>query len=202
MALTKKQKEILDYIADFTKNKGYAPTQKEIKDQFNLKSFGSVSRYVKYLIQDGHLRGDWNARRGLAVTTVQSINESTIDIPLLGQVAAGNPIEAIEQSDEMITVSQDLINSRDRHFALRVKGDSMIEEGIKERDLLICKVSQHATNGQIVVAIVNGEATVKYFHKSSREIELRAANSAYRPIVITQGEFHLAGIVVGLIRKF
>jgi len=200
--ITKNQKEILDYIHQYLEKNGYAPTQKEIKNHFNLKSYGSVQRYIKYLSNAGHLATDWNARRGLRpVDTDEHLSHG--EIPLLGKVAAGNPIEAIENAHESIAVPQNLLRPPHKYFALRVQGDSMIEDGILENDVVIVRHQKDAKNGQTVVAIIEGEATLKHYYKKSNSIELRPANALYSPIVVkatSSQEFNLAGVMVGLIR--
>lgn len=207
MGITKKQKDVYDFITQYFEQNGYAPTQKEIKDQFELKSFGSVQRYIKYLTEAGYLASDWNARRGLKPTVVKPQASSPamgLEIPLLGRVAAGNPIEAIENADETILIPPGLIGNRGRHFALRVQGDSMIEAGILPEDLIVCRYQEHANDGQIVVALLEGEATVKTFRPKKNWIELHPANHKLKTIKVTQemGDFRLAGVLVALVRSY
>ncbi len=207
MALTKKQKEVLDYIHEYYQRNGLAPTQREIKDYFNLKSFGSVQRYIKYLADAGYIENDWNARRGLKVVE-EHLPETThthngLEIPLLGNVAAGNPIEAIENPTETIPIPPGLVSTKGKLFALSVKGDSMIEDGIFEDDIIICRQQNTANRGQTIVAIVEGEATVKHFFKEKNHIELHPANSTMTPIIVSKDEeFNIAGVLVGLIRTY
>jgi repressor LexA len=206
MAITKKQKDVYDYITNYFDEFGYAPTQKEIKEQFELKSFGSVQRYIKYLTEAGYLASDWNARRGLKPTVVKPIHSVSagIEVPLLGRVAAGNPIEAIENADETILIPPGLIGNRGRHFALRVQGDSMIEAGILPDDLIVCRYQEEANDGQIVVALLDGEATVKTFRPKKNWIELHPANHRLKLIKVTQEmeDFRLAGVLVALVRSY
>ncbi|MBT7608651.1 MAG: transcriptional repressor LexA [Bacteriovoracaceae bacterium] len=218
MSITKKQKEILDYVISYTQEYGYSPTQKEIKEHFGFKSFGSVQRYIKYLTNDGYLQTDWNARRGLKVVQngdnkvpshlenqkQTSIDESSVIIPLLGNVAAGIPIEAIENPDDTVSIPRNMITGRHRYYALKIKGESMIEDGIFENDLIICRHQEEAKNGETVVAVIDGEATVKKFHQKKNMIELHPANSTMSPILINRssGQFNIAGVVVGLFRYF
>ena len=201
MGITKKQKEVFDYIDRYSQDFGYAPTQKEIKDHFGFKSFGSVQRYIKYLVNAGYLEGDWNARRGLKTVSHQE-DYNIADIPLLGKIAAGNPIEAIENPDETISVPINFIRSGHKHFALRIEGDSMIEDGILNEDIVVCKYSQTAEQGETIAAVVDGEATLKHFYKHSDHIELRPANSSMSPIKIVSENFKIAGILVGLVRSY
>ncbi len=206
MGITKKQHEVFIYIKEYTEKKGYAPTQKEIKEHFNLKSFGSVQRYLKYLKDAGYLTQDWNSKRGL--TLVEEEGPSPTDsystsIPLLGDIAAGIPIEAIEQCDQHVTISQDMIRPGFKHYALTVKGDSMIEDGILDGDMAIIRYTTTATKGETIVAIVDGEATLKKYHKIKETIELHPANSTMKPIIVSRDQdFKVAGKLVGLIRSY
>ena len=205
MAITKKQKEIYDYIVAYNKEYGHSPTQKEIKEHFGLKSFGSVQKYLQYLNKEGLLESQWNQRRSLEIKSANSEVDSDSDqIPLLGLVAAGNPIEAIENPTNLISVPKYLLKGGFRYFALTVKGDSMIEAGILENDVLVCRSTKEARNGQIVVAVVNGEATVKTFSQQKKSIELLPANKNYSPIVIDESieDFKVVGNLVGLLRSY
>ncbi len=197
MALTKKQKEVLDYITEYVRENGYSPTQKEIQDFFGFKSLGSVQDYIKYLTNGGHLVNDSHSVRGLMPATVQ---QNTEDIPLLGSIAAGVPIEAIENTDT-ISVPTTMLG-RGRHYALKVKGQSMIEEGILDGDVAIIRHITQADNGQIVVAVVDNETTLKKYYKKAKQIELHPANSSMKPIIIKDRECEIRGLLVGLIRTY
>ncbi len=197
MALTKKQKEVLDYITEYVRENGYSPTQKEIQDYFGFKSLGSVQDYIKYLTNGGHLVNDSHSVRGLMPATVQ---QNTEDIPLLGSIAAGIPIEAIENTDT-ISVPTSMLG-RGRHYALRVKGQSMIEEGILDGDVAIIRHATQADNGQIVVAVIDNETTLKKFFKKAKQIELHPANSTMKPIIVKDRECEIRGLLVGLIRTY
>ena len=205
MAITKKQKEIYDYIVSYNKEYGHSPTQKEIKEYFGLKSFGSVQKYLQYLNKEGLLESQWNQRRSLEIKSeIPAVESDSDQIPLLGLVAAGNPIEAIENPTNLISVPKYLLKGGFRYFALTVKGDSMIDAGILENDVLVCRSTKEARNGQIVVAVVNGEATVKTFSQQKKSIELLPANKNYSPIVIdeTIEDFKVVGNLVGLLRSY
>ena len=204
MAITKKQKEFYDYIVAYNQEHGHSPTQKEIKDHFGLKSFGSVQKYLQYLNKEGLLETQWNQRRSLEIKSEAPVDSDSDQIPLLGLVAAGNPIEAIENPTNTISVPRNLLKGGFRYFALTVKGDSMIEAGILENDVLVCRSTKEARNGQIVVAVVNGEATVKTFSQQKKTIELLPANKNYSPIVVddTVEDFKIVGNLVGLLRSY
>lgn len=202
MALTKKQKNVLDYIESYFDENGVAPTQKEIKDHFELKSYGSVQRYLKYLMEEGLLESNWNERRGLKLKKQPPQFEESREVPLLGDVAAGVPIEAIE-NPHTIQVPLHMIRKENRYFALRVRGDSMIEDGILEDDILVVEERSNAHQGQTIVAIIDGEATVKNYFKKPNCIELHPANSTMAPFVIGPAQsFKIAGVLAGLLRSY
>ncbi len=197
MALTRKQKEVLDYITEYVRGNGYSPTQKEIQENFGFKSLGSVQDYIKYLTNGGYLQNDSHSVRGLMPAAVQQNSE---EIPLLGSIAAGIPIEAIENTD-MISVPVQMLG-RGKHYALKVKGESMIEEGILSGDIAIIKHVTQAENGQIVVAVVENETTLKRYFKKAKQIELHPANKTMKPIIIKDKECEIRGLLVGLIRSY
>ncbi len=200
MSLTKKQKQVYDYICDYLQSEGFSPTQTEIQENFGFKSLGSVQDYIRYLKSAGYLQSDANSVRGLTPVSTSQIDSSVIDIPLHGNVAAGNPIEAIEGT-EMISIPSSMV-STGNHFALSVSGHSMIDDGIFDGDLIIVKEKNTATNGETVIATVNNEATVKRYYKRSNCIELHPANSSMKPIIINDGDFQIKGILVGLYRSY
>lgn len=203
MSLTKKQKMVLDYIIEYIRDNGYSPTQMEIKEHFGFKSLGSVQDYIRYLKSSGHLENDPNSVRGLTPTSAlheSSVAEPSVEIPLHGKVAAGNPIEALE-GNELISIPARMI-SKGVHYALTVSGQSMIEDGILDGDTIIVKQKNTANNGDTVVAVLNNEATVKRYYKKANQIELHPANSTMKPIIVKDGEFEIKGVLVGLIRAY
>lgn len=198
MALTKKQKDVLDYITEFKREKGFAPTQKEIQAHFGFKSLGSVQDYIKYLKDGGYLNSESNSVRGL--TPAHMSSQGTEEIPLLGSIAAGVPIEAIENTDT-IAVPMSMLK-KGTHYALKVKGESMIEEGILSGDIAIIRHQEQADNGQIVVAVVENETTLKRLYKKAKQVELHPANSSMKPIIIKDRECEIRGVLVGLLRVY
>lgn len=198
MSLTKKQKAVFDYIVEYIEEHGFSPTQVEIQDYFSFKSLGSVQDYIKYLKNAGYLTNDPNSVRGL-VPMNQNVGES-IEIPLHGSIAAGNPIEAME-GNELIEIPKTMIG-RGKHYALSVNGQSMIEDGILDGDTIIVKDQQTANNGDTVVAVIDNEATLKRFYKKPNSIELHPANSSMQPIIVDNGDFQIRGILVGLLRAY
>lgn len=198
MSLTPKQQRLLCFIETFTREKGYAPSQWEIARRFRLKSLGSIQNYLKTLEAKGYLARKKNLSRAL---TLASKPDAVVTIPFAGRVAAGLPVEVIEEK-ETIDVPPSLLTGG-VNFALRVKGDSMIDEGIRDGDVAVVRQQETAENGQIVIALVDGEATVKTFRKSGGKVELVPANPAMTAIVVDGNKpFRILGIVVGLIRKY
>ena len=204
MALTLKQKQVYDFIAQYWQKHSLAPTQREIKEHFHLKSFGSVQRYINYLKAEGLLSNDWNVRRGLKPLPRLAAQEG--EIPLLGIIAAGRPIEPLE-NPQNVRIPADLtlhaLEHGEQLFALRVRGESMIEDGILPDDLIICKAAQTAHKGDKIVAIVDGEATLKRFIPHKNVIELKPANHTMASIEVSPKQrFEIRGIMIGLWRQF
>ncbi|NOY86991.1 MAG: transcriptional repressor LexA [Deltaproteobacteria bacterium] len=194
--LTPKQKLVLDFIRSHIKDEGYAPSQKEIAETFGFRSLGTVQSYLVRLEKEGFLTRKWNARRGLRVPNTVGRG---YELPLAGTVAAGKPIEAIETPDTL-EVPHSMAGTGE-NFVLRVKGDSMIEDGILDGDFVIVRKQGTADNGQTVVALMEGEATVKRFFRKADKIELRPANPKMEPIVVEKNEdFRIEGVVIGIIR--
>jgi repressor LexA len=201
MSLTKKQKQVLDFIKDYIDENEVSPTQVEIQEHFGFKSLGSVQDYIRYLKNAGYLENDANSVRGLKPVDPESnLSENSIAIPLHGSVAAGNPIEAIE-GNETIDIPAYMVR-RGHHYALTVSGESMIEDGILDGDVIVVKEQNTAQNGDTVVAVIDNEATVKRYYKKSKQIELHPANSTMKPIIVEGGDFHIKGILVGLVRSY
>ena len=199
--VTPRQRQIYDYLCRFIDAHGFAPTMAEIGKQFKLSSPASVHHILSGLETEGLIRRIPNVSRGIEVVREETA-EHEFEIPLLGVVAAGQPIEAI-LSHETICVPRDFMG-RERLFALRVRGDSMIGEQIREGDCIIVESRQTANNGEMVVALVDGtDATVKTFFKERDQIRLEPANPRYKPIIISPPErVTIQGVVKGLIRKY
>lgn len=194
--MTPKQKMILDFIQSYADREGYPPSQQEIADSFGFRSLGTVQNYLVRLEREGLLTKDWNARRSMRVIRPQ---RNALELPLVGTVAAGKPIEAIETPDS-IEVPASMVGPGE-NFVLRVKGDSMIGDGILDGDFVVVRKQATADSGQTVVALIRGEATVKRLLRKGMIIELHPANPAMRPIVLEDEEsFRIEGVVVGVIR--
>ncbi len=196
--LTPKQKQVLDFIRQYWDRHGVAPTQQEIAHRFGFRSLGTVQNYLKRLEAEGVLERRWNGKRSLRVVETQP-GRSAAELPLLGTVAAGRPIEAVEVPDTF-EVPAPMAAGGER-FVLRVRGDSMVEDGILDGDYLVVERRPTARPGETVVALVDGEATVKRFHPVPGGVELRPANAAMEPIrVEPDQELRIVGRVVGVIR--
>jgi len=195
MNLTKRQKEILDYIKSYRAEQGISPTQREIRERFRLSSFGTVQKHLKRLEEKGALSREWNKSRGIAPT-----GEPGIRVSLLGFVAAGCPIEPFPD-EESIEVPSSLLG-KGEHFVLRVRGDSMIEDGIRDGDYVIVAKRSAAGNGQTVVALVRGEATLKRYYLEAGRVRLQPANAAMKPLSVDARDVTVQGVVTGLIRDY
>lgn len=194
--LTPKQKALYDYIVSFSQQKGYPPSQQEMAQAFGWSSLGTVQNYLVRLVREGVLTKDWNAKRGLKVLQPQS---RAVELPLVGIVAAGKPIEAISAADS-IEVPASMVGSGE-NFVLLVQGDSMIGDGILDGDYVVVRKQPQADSGQTVVALIHGEATVKRLIRREKRIELHPANPTMQPFIIEdEEEFSIEGVVVGVIR--
>jgi len=196
MNLTKRQKEILDFIRSYRVEHGISPTQREIRETFKLSSFGTVQKHLKRLEEKGALAREWNRSRGI------SPKEEPVSrgVPLLGQVAAGRPIEPFPQ-EESIEVPSTLLG-KGEHFVLRVRGESMVEDGILDGDFVVVSRREKAESGQTVVALVRGEATLKRYYAEGHRVRLQPANAAMKPLTFDARDVTIQGIVTGLIRDY
>jgi len=200
MALTRRQREIYDFVRSFVDENGYSPSLEEIGARFGLSSVATVHKHVQHLVEKGYLRKAWNRSR--SVEPVESDGARGIELPLLGQVAAGAPIEAIEV-EERVTVPSEMVSRRAQTFVLRVRGDSMIEEHIEDGDLVVIESRAEARNGETVVALIRGEeATLKKFFRRGPKVVLEPANQALRPIEVPAADVQIRGVVRGLLRSY
>jgi repressor LexA len=200
MPLTKRQREILDYVESFLENYGYSPSFEEIARFFGYSSLATVHEHLSNLEKKGFLRKNYNKSRSLEL--VPSEGTLAVDLPLLGSVAAGLPIEAIEEQ-ETISVPHDMLRSGN-NYVLRVRGDSMVDEQIRDGDFIVVNSRQTAENGEMVVALIDGDsATVKKFYREpAGRVRLQPANTAMEPLFFDEGQVMIQGIVVAVIRKY
>jgi repressor LexA len=218
--LTPRQRAAYDFIESFGTRRGYAPSYDEIRRHLGLASLNSVAKLIAQLRRRGHLvpappnakrwlepvRGRAGSRQGLArragpgPATASPSTASPSMIPLLGTIAAGRPIEPVESPEE-IEIPASMLGTGER-YALRVQGDSMIEDGIQDGDVVVVRRAERADAGETVVAIVDGEATLKRFHPARGQVELRPANAALEPIRVRADRVEIRGVLVGLFRRY
>lgn len=204
-ALTRRQREVLDFVAQFVGAKGYSPSLEEIAAAFDLSSVATVHKHVKHLVDKGYLRKAWNRSR--SVEPIPSAGrQDSVELPILGAVAAGRPIEAIEPESgvaETLAVPAAMTARGRDHYVLRVRGDSMIEDQICDGDFVVIESRREARNGETVVALVDGhEATLKRFYRTGSQVKLVPANQTMAPMEFHASQIEIRGIVRGLIREF
>ena len=198
--LTKRQREILDYLNEFIEQHGYAPSLEEIGRRFGLSSLATVHKHLTNLQDKGFIRRAWNRSRSVELVPTR-MGGRALDLPLLGYVAAGAPIEAVV-SNETVTVPEDLVGTRDT-YALRVRGNSMIDEQIRDGDVVVVEDRQTARNGEMVIALLEGaEVTLKKFYRENGHIRLQPANDAVAPIIVRADKVQVQGVVVGVMRRY
>jgi repressor LexA len=204
VTLYKRQKQILDYISQYIQMNGTSPTLQEIADAMGLSSLATVHEHLQALVKKGVIRRFEGAVRGIEIIDERiSSTLQGVELPLAGYIAAGEPIEAIENPLETVTVSPDLVSKIKRCFVLQVKGDSMIDEGIFDGDFVVIQKQDTAENGDIVIALIeNTFATLKTFFKEKGRIRLQPANQTMDPIYVNPNEIAIQGKVTGVIRKY
>jgi len=226
-ALTQRQREILDFISASIVERGFPPTLREIGEHFNIRSTNGVNDHLKALEKKGHLRREdlksramrpvlpdgsgelVPMRRGTAAHGTGDVqlvpaDEDMAEIPILGKVAAGQPILAVEQATDTVRIDRVLVGGHREVFGLRIVGESMIEDGIFDGDYVFVKKTPSAHTGDIVVAMIEGEATVKRYYPEGDRIRFQPANSNMDPIIVRRADFKsvdIIGIVVGVYRK-
>jgi repressor LexA len=199
--LTKRQKQMVDYLVNYIEEHGYAPTLAEVGEYFGLSSLATVHKHLRNLESKGFIRRMHNHSRALEIASKSNGAPAAREIPLLGQVAAGAPIEAIEGNDT-ISVPDQFVR-RDNTFCLRVKGESMVDEGIRDGDYIIVEGCDAADQGETVVALIGDEATVKkYYREADGRIRLQPANPSMEPIYVPEDGLQIRGVVVGLMRHY
>ena len=200
MDLTPKQRAVLQYLKDYRREHEMPPSYEEIRRDFGFASLNSARKHLLQLHRKGFIRSPWkNQKRALEIVEAAEAPRAAA-LPLLGTVAAGKPILS-EEVEGTIEVPESMLR-RGEHFALRVRGDSMVEDGIRDGDLLVVQRREEAEVGQTVVALVDGEATVKRFYRQGEKVELRPANERFSPIVAEPSSVRVEGVVVGLVRNF
>jgi repressor LexA len=199
--LTRRQKEILDFLTRHIERKGYAPTIEEIGDHFGLSSLATVHKHLTNLQGKGLIKRAWNRSRALELVPTE-VAVRAVELPLLGRVAAGTPIEAVE-STETIYVPEDMLG-RGETYVLQVKGDSMIDEQIRDGDYVIVENRKIARDGEMVIALLEGENVTlkKLYREGDGRVRLQPANSRMKPILLREGDLRVQGVVIGVLRKY
>lgn len=199
--LTFKQKKLLDFLVDYYNENNVYPTFDEMRDFLKIKSKSGIHKLLSSLEEKGFVNRLPHKARALSINS--SVNENEKNLPFLGRIAAGNPIEAITGSFEQISVPNYLINNKDEHFSLEVSGDSMVDAGIFDGDIVIIRKTEAANSGDIVVALIDqNEVTLKRFRSFKNSIALEPANKNYKIRLFGEDRVKIQGKLVGLIRKF
>jgi repressor LexA len=198
VALTRRQREVLDFVTGFIATHGYSPSLEEIGEHFGLSSVATVHKHVQHLVEKGYLRKAWNRSRSVEPMA----GSEAASLPLLGQVAAGRPIEAIEAS-ETISVPREMLGRAGDCFVLRVRGDSMLGDQIRDGDYVVVESTPEARDGEMVVALIRGEeATLKRLERRGRTVRLVPSNPAMEPIELPARDVAVRGVVRGLLRHY
>lgn len=206
MALTKRQREIYDFIHNFVQSKGYSPSFEEIGSGMGLRSLATVHKHITNLERKGLLKRDYNRSRSIDLLPVKGIARpkpkpaETLRLPLVGRIAAGRPVETFENQE---TIALEDITRSKEVFVLEVRGDSMQDEHIVDGDYVMVEKAKNARDGEIVVALVDGaETTLKRFYREGSKIRLQPANSTMAPIMVAANAVQVQGRVIGVLRKY
>ncbi|MBI2877428.1 MAG: transcriptional repressor LexA [Candidatus Tectomicrobia bacterium] len=199
--LTQRQEEVLRYITEVARQQGYPPTLRQIGEHFGMSSSNAVRTHLRALEKKGYIRRQARTSRGIELLVAKDLRpaaeETGVEVPVVGRVPAGVPLLAEENTERTLFLDRSLLRA-EGCFALRVMGDSMIEDGILDGDYVLVRPQPTANNGEIVVALVEGEATVKRFYREKERIRLQPANARLEPIFAR--EVQIVGRVVALVR--
>lgn len=201
MPLTKRQREILTYLSAYSEQNGFAPSFEEIAEQFDYNSLATVHEHLTNLERKGYIKRNYNESRAIEILPSE-VTPRAVDLPLLGSVAAGMPIEMLE--NETFSVPETFIGRGGNHYVLRVRGSSMVDEQIKDGDFVVVNQRQRADNGEMVIALINGNAATvkKYYRERDGRIRLQPANETMQPIYVHENDITIQGIVVGVMRRY
>jgi len=202
MPLTKRQREILTYLDAYTEQNGYAPSFEEIAEHFNYNSLATVHEHLSNLERKGYIKRSYNESRAIEILPSEA-SPRAIELPLLGAVAAGMPIEALAHQ-ESVSVPESFIQRGGSHYVLRVRGNSMIDEQIRDGDFVVVNERKNADNGEMVIAMLHGSsATVKKLYRErDGRIRLQPANEAMTPMYVHEDDITIQGVVVGVLRRY
>ncbi len=199
MPLTRRQRQILDFLREYLEVNGYSPSFEEIAQHLKVSSLNGIYKHLRALEERGFIRRLSNQARSIQLRNPQ--DQAALSLPLLGTIAAGQPIEAVRDTEE-ISVPDGFLG-KGRHFALRVRGDSMIDEQIRDGDLVIVLERSDAHNGETIVALIEGEdVTLKKFYREGPQIRLQPANENIEPIYVDEEKLNIQGIVCGVLRRY
>ncbi len=199
MHLTKRQQEIYQYLKEHIQSKGYAPSILEIGKQFRLNSPATVHKHLSHLEEKGLIRKQHNLSRAIEIAEPPQ-NALAREYTVLGHIVAGKPIEVMDDRETVFILPDPLDEDV---FVLRVKGNSMIEDSIRDGDYVIVQKKESADNGETVVALLDNEkATLKRFYRENGQVRLQPANQDMQPIIVKEGDFKIQGVVIGVLRKF
>jgi repressor LexA len=196
--LTSKQTRVLDFLTQWIQEQGYPPTFQEVAQALHLTE-KNARDYVLILERKGYLRRQPNMARSITIVR-PATPEALYELPLVGRVMAGKPVEVFETHEPILVPP--LLLRTGTHFVMEVRGDSMIDDGIREGDLIIVQQQQMANNGDTIVAVVQGEATIKRYYRHGSEVELRPANAHMTPLRVQPEDLEIKGVVAGLMRKY
>ena len=202
MPLTKRQREILNYLTAYSEQNGFAPSFEEIAENFNYNSLATVHEHLTNLERKGYIKRSYNESRAIEILPSEATPRA-IELPLLGMVAAGQPIEAIEANETFI-VPEALVGRAGNHYVLRVRGNSMVDEQIRDGDFVVVEDRKTADNGEMVIALLRGsDVTLKKLYRDpGGRIRLQPANAAMQPIFVDPDQVQIQGVVVGVMRKY
>jgi repressor LexA len=202
MPLTKRQREILSFLGSYDEANGYAPSFEEIAEQFNYNSLATVHEHLTNLERKGYIRRHYNESRAIEILPSDA-NPRAVELPLMGLVAAGVPIEAIT-ANETVAVPDDFVRRSGGHYVLRVRGNSMIDEQIRDGDFVVVNERRSVDNGEMVIAMLHGaSATVKKFYRErDGRIRLQPANDTMDPTYVHENDISIQGVVVGVLRRY
>jgi len=202
MPLTKRQREILNYLSVYSEQNGYAPSFEEIANHFNYNSLATVHEHLTNLERKGYIKRSYNESRAIEILPSEATPRA-IELPLLGSVAAGVPIEAMEMN-ESLSVPESFVRRGGNHYVLRVRGNSMIDEQIRDGDFVVVNERRSADNGEMVIAMLAGNAATvkKMYRERDGRIRLQPANETMQPIYVHENDITIQGVVVGVLRRF
>ena len=202
MPLTKRQREILNYLTAHTEQHGYAPSFEEIAENFSFSSLATVHEHLSNLERKGYIKRTYNESRAIEILPSDAVGRA-LELPLLGAVAAGVPLESVEHG-ETVTVPETLVRRGGNHYVLRVRGNSMIDEQICDGDYVVVNERPRADNGETVIALIDGTAATvkKYYRERDGRVRLQPANETMAPIYVNENDIRIQGVVVGVMRRY